>query len=176
MFTELQLENWTNVDLVLKAMMIAGLAWLVLTIFIYWRRRATNLTPVDMPCLNPAAQPDFLSINQEKMESALKRGDQFDEILDRREQIPGELKTAKTARSICGYIAVTLSVLSMLIVVAGSIWPTSVAGQSIVSDSNEGHLIDVVQSYPIAISIALFAICISIWHLAVGRKPKMVSA
>ncbi len=176
MFTELLPENWTNVDLLLKSTMIAGLAWLALTVFIYWRRSVTNLTPVDVPAPNRAAQPDFLSIDHSKAKSALRRGDQFEKTLNRQERIAAGHTTAKTIRTICGYAAVVLSVLSLLTVLAGSIWPESIAGQLLADVSKEGRMLEVVQAHPIALSIALFAVCLSVWRLAAGQKQKIVSA
>lgn len=175
MFTELLPENWTNVDVLLKSTVIAGMAWLVLTVFIYWRRSVTNLTPVDVPSPNPDAQPDFLSIDHAKRKSALKRGDQFERTLYNRERVAEGHTTARMVRTICGYLALALSVLSLVTVISGSIWPDSLAGRLLADVSRDGRLVEVIKAHPIALSVSLFAVCLSIWRVAVGRKPTAIS-
>ena len=39
-------EAWPLIDLLLNVTMIVAAVWLAITIFVLWRRQASNLTPV----------------------------------------------------------------------------------------------------------------------------------
>lgn len=170
MLSEFLPDNWSSIDLLFAATTSIVFVWLVLSVFIYWRRSATNLTPVDVPSANPAAQPDFLSVNHSERKAALKRGDQYERHLTQRERDPDGTAMISMLRSVCGYAAVMLSVASLLTVIGGSVWPDSAVGKVLTEFSSEGRLLEVIQAHPIAISISMLAVCFSVWRLVAGRE------
>lgn len=66
-----------QVEWLMVSTALAFLIWVMLALFIYWRRAKTNLTPVDVPAPNRDASPDFLRIDHEKRQQALERGDEY---------------------------------------------------------------------------------------------------
>ena len=87
-------QNWENLDLLLNITVIVAVLWLITNIFIIWRRKQTNLTPVDAPRASSKAQPDFLSVDKKADKAAKKRGDQYARSLDERERAEAESMAA----------------------------------------------------------------------------------
>ena len=60
--------------------------WLVSTIFIHMRRRATNLTSAQQAGVNKNAAPDFMKVDHKARDEAMKRGEAYDQELVEREK------------------------------------------------------------------------------------------
>ena len=66
-------EAWPLITLLLNVTMAVAAVWLALTVFVWWRRSASNLTPVQSAGKNKAAQPDFLKVDHAAREAAIAR-------------------------------------------------------------------------------------------------------
>src|SRR5687768_3481576 len=78
-------EAWPLVDRLIPITVAVAAIWLALSIFVYWRRRAANLTPVTAPRRNKDAQPDFLNVDHKARREAIERGEAFERELEERE-------------------------------------------------------------------------------------------
>ena len=159
-------QNWENLDLLLNITVIVAVLWLVTNIFIIWRRKQTNLTPVDAPRAKRKAQPDFLSIDKKADKAAKERGDQYARELDDREreeqqklaaaqQADHTIANASLFRTVLGYATIALSLISLLVILVGSLMPTSGLGKMMGDYEVEGRLSDVFQQHPIAIVVTI---------------------
>lgn len=159
-------QNWENLDLLLNITVIVAVLWLITNIFIIWRRKQTNLTPVDAPRASSKAQPDFLSVDKKADKAAKKRGDQYARSLDERERAEAEsmaaaqqsseaIKQAGVLRKFLGYATIALSLVSLIVVLLGSIMPTSAVGKLMGDYEVEGRISDVFQKHPIAIVVTI---------------------
>ncbi|MDB4778103.1 hypothetical protein OAG68_01475 [bacterium] len=157
-------ENWSiDVDLLISVTVGVALIWLALTIFIYWRRSSTNLTPVDVPKANPDAQPDFLSVDKKKQKAALKRGDEYARQLAKANQEnrdPSQPTPVRWLRKAAGYAALFLAMVLVATVAMGCIWPDSYVGELLSEYSAENRLADIIQSNPISLIVALLVILV----------------
>ncbi len=110
-------ENWQTTDWVLAITLLVLVVWMLQMLFVYWRRRQTNLTPVDVPSKNNDAQPDFLHIDKKARNEALKRGDRFAAKIVR-EQRSVEQRVSKWASLCLGSVSIILTVISIIILIA----------------------------------------------------------
>jgi hypothetical protein len=76
---------------------IAAGAWLVTSVISVFHRRAYNLTHAESGG-SKKIRPDFLTVDKDKRDAAIKRGEKYDEELARRERVaagsPGAVASA----------------------------------------------------------------------------------
>ena len=86
-----------NIDQILTAVTWAlvafGVVWLVTSVIGVMHRRAYNLTHAESG-RSKKIQPDFLKVDKAKRESAIARGERYDEQLARREAPPSPISNA----------------------------------------------------------------------------------
>ena len=168
-----------NVDLMINASAALLLTWLAMALFVYWRRKTTNLTPVDVPSAKKNAQPDFLSVDKKARKAAMKRGDKYARELDRRERLEGvDFQQSRMLRAsrVCGFIALTLCVVTLGTIVAGSIWPDSFVGQLLSHYSTEGRVTEVLRAHPVPLVIAMLSVGWCVVRLAMTKRPRTVAS
>lgn len=155
------IPDWAlDIDLLINGTAIAAGVWLALAIFIYWRRQQTNLTPVDVPSANPAAQPDFLSVDKKKQMAALKRGDEYARSLEKANDPRAQKRhdAFYWVKKTVGYAALVLAFLLIVVVAIGCAFPESYLAQLLNDYSAENRLADIIQSNPISLLIALLVV------------------
>ena len=158
--------------------MIVTTIWLILNIFIYWRRSVTNLTPVEAPSSNSKAQPRFLSLDKRARKRALKRGDAHAETLTRRERQELRQQTGSSPFGlgrILGYLACTAAAVSLITVLIGCLFPQSLPGQWMSRYSGNDRLVEIIQARPIAMIVCLFVIGFFV-GLAIARRSGTTQA
>lgn len=154
-----ELRGWMNIDLLLNLTMIVTAIWLILNIFIYWRRSVTNLTPVEAPSPNSRTQPAFLSRDRKARKKALRRGDAYAKSLTKRERRELRQQNASSPSNlsrILGYLACAAALISLATVLIGCLLPQSLPGQWMSHYSSNGRLTEIIQTKPIAIIVCLF--------------------
>lgn len=131
MSIQLFIDKWlsrfeqSHFEWLLTFTVLVTLTWIVLAIFMYWRRAVTNLTPVDVPAANRDATPDFLQVDKQKQKEALQRGDAYAAQL---ENPTRQLQKVSMLKTVCGYFALTLAGCALAVFAFGSIWPESLVG------------------------------------------------
>ena len=179
-----ELPSWVPQQLLIQATTIAAVVWLALTVFIVWRRSATNLTPVDLPSVNRKVQPDFLKRDVKGQQAALARADAADKELTERERQrqvalaakdqPPAVGAVHSSRSwqIMGLIAVSLAIATLATVLIGAFMPDSTIGRYI---TEKGGLEAFVE-HPVGIGLSLVVLALKlILHLG-GRTQQQQPA
>lgn len=170
---EQQITSWMNVDLFLNITLIVTAIWLIMTVFILWRRHVTNLTVVEAAEPNKKIKPAFLKADKKARAEALKRGDAYADELTRREtaaESDSSDQRLSFAQRIIGIGAFVLAASSLLVIAAGSMFPSSLPGQWLSHYSSEGRIFEVVQANPITIPVSLLVIGCCIGRYFIGRK------
>lgn len=161
-------EAWPIIDILFNVTMAAAGIWLALTVFVIWRRHASNLTPVNATSRNHKAQPDFLKVDQKARAEAIKRGDAHEKALDRRdaEEVRAEAKANSAlrrkpltfAQRLAGLVTFVMSVFTLFSIVTTSIFTVSRMGDMVGEMSAVDRMVAIVMAHPIAVSVCLLII------------------
>lgn len=162
MSIQLFIDKWlskfeqSHFEWLLTVSVLVTLAWIVLSVFVYWRRATTNLTPVDLPAANRNATPDFLSVDYEKRNKALQSGDHY---AAQRNEVARSQRILRF-KKVFGWLAFVLAIAALAIVFAGSIWPDSYAGSWLSQYSEHNRAIEILTQNPIAILAAVAVVTV----------------
>ena len=143
-------------DLLLWTTVAGAVLWLLLTSFVYARRRAANLTPVNAPDAKKSAAPDFLKVDHKAREAQIKRGEAFEKELDQREA--AEAKTTKQVtllQRLAGFATLLFSIFSLLATASSVIWQVDRVGGMLSQSDKIGMIL---QKYPIPFAVCAFVI------------------
>lgn len=173
-------EAWPIVDLLFNLTCAAAAVWLAITVFILWRRHASNLTPVHAAEKNKKADPDFLKVDKAARAEAIARGESFDKELERREREDARAKaiaagTAKASlgQRIIGWTSFILAIFSLVSGAASVIWTVQRIDGMTNQHGSWQALVDLFNARPLAFTIAATVIVLKIAHFAfVHRKTK----
>ncbi|MEZ5938077.1 MAG: hypothetical protein R3C52_07640 [Hyphomonadaceae bacterium] len=151
------LPDWLVV--VLWVNVAAAAIWIVLTLFVYMRRRASNLTPVNAPHARKDAAPDFLSVDHKAREAQIERGEAFESELDKREAEEAAraagVKKISMWRRLAGFATFLISLFSLASSIVGVIWQVDRIGGMMSQADKIGVIL---QKYPIPFAVAAFVI------------------
>jgi hypothetical protein len=172
-------EAWPIIGIALNAAAILALVWALVSLFVYFRRRSSNLTPVQAARRKKADQPDFLSVDHARREAALERADAFEDGLERREAEEAraaEQGKAEKPLSIIGLIArimsLVVSLFSLGTVIFGTTWQISRMGSLMKEYSTFERITSVIASYPVSSAVAALVIGYHIWLFIKGLSSK----
>jgi len=164
--TDIVLPEWMLL-LMYGAVALAGI-WLVATVFIHMRRRATNLTSAQQAGVRKNAAPDFMKVDHKAREEAMKRGETFEKELVEREKaeaagkLPVKKEPANIVKMISGIAAFGFSLFTLLGAVLGTFRTLDQAGLQM---SKMDQIGAIIVKHPIPAIICLFVIgyTIFIW-------------
>ena len=161
-------EAWPIIDILFNVTMAAAGIWLALTVFVIWRRHASNLTPVNATSRNPKAQPDFLKVDQKAKAEAIKRGDAHEKALDRRDAEEAKAATKANSASrrepltfaqrLAGLVTFVMSVFTLFSIVTTSIFTVSRMGDMVGEMSAVDRIVAIVMAHPIPVSVCVLII------------------
>jgi hypothetical protein len=159
--TTIVLDDWM-LYLMYAAVAFAAL-WLVSTIFIQLRRRATNLTSAQQAGVKKDATPDFMKVDQKARDAAMQRGEAYDKELVEREKAEAAAAAGKPAKRepvgilkrISGIAAFAFSLFTLLGTVLGTFRTLDQAGVQLSKFDQAGAI---VAQYPIPTAICVFVI------------------
>ncbi|HHL42137.1 MAG TPA: hypothetical protein ENJ42_00835 [Hellea balneolensis] len=171
-------DAWPLIENMLRLTLIVTGVWLALNIFIFLRRRASNLTPVHAARKNKKAEPDFLSVDKKARKSALKRGEGLEKDLDRRDK--DEQRAARRAarakmsagQRIASLVSFLMSFFTLATMIYGAIFQVSRMGQLMQEYSTMERISTVVKTHPVSVSIASLVIIYHIYRFVSGQKWK----
>ena len=146
---------------------IAG-TWLLLSIFVFWRRAATNLTPVHAATVNPKAEPDFLTVDKKARKAALQRGAEADARIAARNHVdntPAVQPAIQRSWSWLGTVAVGLSVLTLAAVVVAIVYPEGSIADYIATGG-----LDSLKESPICIALSVLVLLTRIAVPFINRR------
>ncbi|MFN7054979.1 hypothetical protein [Hyphomonas sp.] len=175
-------EAWPIIDLLFNVTMAAAGIWLAITVFVVWRRHASNLTPVHAAGRNRKAQPDFLKVDRKARAEAIKRGAAHEKDLDRRDEAEAkaaaEAATAAAkaaeaearrnapmtfAQRISGLVTFLLSLFTLLSIIVSSIFTISRMGDYVGEYTAWERITSIIMQHPIAFTICVLIIIARIY-------------
>ncbi|MCI4644101.1 MAG: hypothetical protein MRY64_04905 [Hyphomonadaceae bacterium] len=169
-------EAWPWIDLLFNITCAAAGIWLAITVFVLWRRAASNVTPVSSVPKNKRAQPDFLEVDEKARREAIARGEAFDKELEARDRAEArqERRAAKHKRSplqrIAGLITLLMAIFSLVSAAVSVIWQVGFIGNMLEQYSAGDRLMALVTHHPIGVTIAVLVICFHIYRFFTDRK------
>jgi len=148
--------------------------WLISTVFIYMRRRATNLTSAQQAGVKKDATPDFMKVDQKAREAALQRGEAFEKELAAREAAEAAARAGKAKKEpigmlkmLSGIAAFLFSLFTLLGSVLGTFRTLDQAGVQLSKFDQVGAI---VSQHPIPTAICIFVIGYTLFIWISQRK------
>jgi len=169
-------EAWPLIDLLFNITCVVTAIWLATTVFVLWRRNASNLTTSSAASPNRAATPDFLSVDEKARREAIKRGEKFDDVLDkqaREEEREAKLEErAKETRlsRIARLISLGMALFSLATMISGTVFQVTFMGQIWEKYSASERLMKVVTDYPIGVGVTVLVILYNLVTFVTNRK------
>ncbi len=152
--TVTELPDWLYAVLWLNVAVAA--VWVVLTLVVYMRRKASNLTPVNAPDVKKSAAPDFLKVDHKAREAQIARGEAFEKELSKREAAENaDGRKASMLRRLAGLATLFFSIFSLISTAVGVIGQVDRIGGAL---SQADKLGLIVQKYPIPFAVCAFVI------------------
>lgn len=171
-------EAWPLIELLLKITVLAAVVWLAATVFVWWRRSASNLTPINAANKNSNAEPDFLSVDHKARSQAEARGEAFDKKLEKEERAAAKAAARggrtqnQTTQKLAGIVSLFMSLFTLATMILGSIWQVSRMGQMMQEYSTFERISAVVQNHPISFAVAAVVIGVHVYRFLSNRQWK----
>lgn len=169
-------EAWPLIDLLFNLTMAAAGIWIAITVFVLWRRNASNLTPVNSASKDRGAQPDFLRVDKKARKEALARGEAFDKEIDRRDhkaekaKARGTRKPATASQRIALFVSFLMSLFTLATMTFGAIFQVTRMGEMMKEYSTLERLSAVIQAHPISFSVATLVIAFQVYRFFTERN------
>ena len=173
-------EAWPLIDTLFNLTLLFTGLWLAWTLFVMWRRSASNLTAVRGVGANKKATPDFLSVDEKARREALKRGDEFEKDLERRERDEERnLKRAKRRQEsmvsrIGRLISLFMALFSVATMISGTIFQVTIMGRYWEQYSAGERLSYVVREHPIGVAVTAAVILYNVINFVVRYRSERV--
>ena len=157
-------EAWPLIDILFNIVMAVTAVWLAWTVFIWWRRSASNLTAVSDVSPNKKATPDFLSVDEKARKEAIKRGESFDRELSRREREDEKARRRKALKKETAFgrigrlLSFGMALFSMATMISGTLFQVSIMGRYWEQYSASERLVAVIQNHPIGVAVTVLVI------------------
>ena len=167
-------EAWPLIDLLFNLTLAAAGIWLAVTVFVLWRRHASNLTPVNAASKSRRAQPDFLKVDQKARDEAIARGESFDKELERREREEAAEAAGKRhmtlSERIASFVSFYMSLFTLATMVFGAIFQVSRMGSMMQEFSSIERILTVIQNHPIAFTVASLVVIFHVYRFFAHRQ------
>jgi len=142
---------WVNV--------VVAAIWVMLTLVVYMRRKASNLTPVTAADAQKSAAPDFLNVDHKARQAQIARGEAFEKELSKREAAEAaeghKAQQASLWRRLAGFATLLISVFSLVSTAIGVIGQVDRIGGALKQADQLGVIL---QKYPIPFAVCAFVI------------------
>ena len=169
-------EAWPLIDLLFNITCVVTAVWLATTVFVLWRRAASNLTTSSDATPNRKATPDFLSVDTQARKEAIKRGENFERQLDKQEKEdaadalrkaqPKESRLSRLAR----LVSLFMALFSLATMISGTVFQVTFMGQIWEKYSATERLMKVVHDHPIGVGVTILVIVYNLVTYVTNRK------
>ena len=170
-------EAWPFLTLLGQITAVVTAIWIAISVFVWWRRSASNLTPVQAASRGKGSRPDFLEVDEKQRKERIKRGEAYDKALDQRDA-DAERAARKAVRDtsvmgrIARLIALGMSIFTLATMISGTIFQVSYMGRLWEQYSAGERLVLVVQKHPFAFAVGALVIVYHIVRFVSERKWK----
>jgi hypothetical protein len=171
-------EAWPFIDILFRITIALVAVWLVLALVALWRRRAYNLTVASTAGKSRKAQPDFLKVDDDARDDAIRRGERHEKLLDDRdkEEALAALRAAKDPLTLgarlAGWAAAAMSVFTLLTAVVGVVGNVGRMGDMVSQMSSAERLEYLVTTYPISSLVVVLVVIYSVYRYFADRQWK----
>ena len=169
-------DAWPLIDILFNVTCAITAVWLATTVFVLWRRSASNLTTSSSASPNKKAKPDFLSVDEKARKEAIKRGEQFEKELDKQDR-EDERKARRLARSketrvgrIARLISLFMALFSLATMVSGTVFQVTFMGRIWEQYSASERLLGVIKAHPIGVGVTAIVILYNLVTFVTNRK------
>ena len=168
-------EAWPLIQWLGTATAVATAIWIALSVFIWWRRSASNLTPVMAADVNRRASPDFLERDHAGRAEAIARGAAHDKSLDARDAEAARKRekadrNARKGRGIARWVSFAMALFTLATMISGTIFQVSYMGRLWEEYSAGERLLIVVQKHPFTFAVGALVILYNIFRFIADRK------
>jgi len=169
-------EAWPLIELLFNISIIFTGLWLTWTVFVMWRRSASNLTAIRGATANPKAQPDFLSVDEKARKAAIAKGETFEKEMQRRDRDEAKsvTQTARRQETMLGrlgrLISFGMALFSIATMISGTLFQVTIMGRYWEQYSATERLFAVIQNHPIGVSVTVAVILYNIVSYVAKRK------
>ncbi|MEO0983161.1 MAG: hypothetical protein AAFX03_10970 [Pseudomonadota bacterium] len=169
-------EAWPLMSALFNVTLAFAAVWLAVTVFVAWRRNASNLTAVHDAERNRRAQPDFLSVDAKERKEAMRRADQFESDLDKRDrdEARSERRKAREQATMLQratqLISFGMALFSLATMISGTMFQVSIMGRYWEQYSAGERLAAVIREHPIGVAITVAVILYNIARFVVNRS------
>ncbi|MCA8902196.1 MAG: hypothetical protein KDA53_13225 [Hyphomonas sp.] len=168
-------EAWPLIELLFNITCAVTAVWLAVSVFIWWRRSASNLTVTSGATPNKKAQPDFLKADAKARAEAIKRGERFDQELERREREEARdhkrrQRTAHPASRWARIISLAMAMFSLATMISGTIFQVSIMGAYWERYSAGERIMKMIEEYPLGVAVTIFVIGYNVVTFFTKRK------
>ncbi|MDZ4761412.1 MAG: hypothetical protein SGJ21_10100 [Alphaproteobacteria bacterium] len=161
-------------DTLMWATVAIAAVWIVSSLFIWMRRRASNLTSMQNAGVQGDARPDFLSVDHKARKEAMARGEAYDDTLVAREKAAADAAAGIEAKKPVNMIARIAGLASLLF----SVFSLFSAVMQVIMNmermtgtlSRTDQLGMILQKYPIPVAICVFVIGFHIVNYFTSKK------
>jgi hypothetical protein len=153
-----------------------ALVWMASSLFLYMRRRASNLTSASGARVQGDASPDFLKVDHKARKDAMERGEDYDKALKDREK--AEAAAAAAASSSADKPVGLLARLSGLASLLFSIFSLLAAALQVITQvdkmsstvSQTDKIGSIIAHYPVPTAVCAFVILFQLYYFFAQKK------
>ena len=167
---------WPFINLLLTVTCVVTALWLVWTVFVAWRRSASNLTSIRGASPRQSASPDFLSVDDRARLEAIKRGEVYEKALDKRDEADEAAARRAVRRKetmiarLGRLVSFGMALFSLATMISGTLFQVSIMGRYWEQYSAGERLMAVIQQHPIGVAVAVGVILFNIVTFVTNRK------
>ncbi len=169
-------DAWPLIDLLFNITCAVTAVWIAWTVFVWWRRSASNVTSISAARPNKAAEPDFLSVDEKARREAINRGEAFDKELARRERDeeraekraarPQETPLSRLGR----LVSLGMALFSLATMISGTVFQVTIMGRYWEQYSAGERLQAVIANHPIGFTVTALVIIYNIVRFVTKRQ------
>lgn len=168
-------DAWPLIDLLFNITCAVAGIWLAISVFVAWRRHASNLTPVHDAPANHKATPDFLSVDETARREAMRRADDFERDLDKRDRDEARERTRRgrsngtLMQAIARMVSFGMALFSLATMISGTVFQVTIMGRYWEQYSAGERLMAVVRDHPIGVTVTVIVILYNVVRFFMSR-------
>ncbi|MEM6665599.1 MAG: hypothetical protein AAF638_04285 [Pseudomonadota bacterium] len=169
-------EAWPLINIAFWVTAVITVVWWSIAVFVYLRRSASNLTPVQAARRKKSDTPDFLSVDHKARDAALDRADDFERELSKQEAAEAREAARKerdpwsVAGTAARLMSLFMSLFTLATMIAGSIFQVTRMRDMVDRENLLGTIGEIIVEHPIGFTIASLVILYHIWRFFADRK------
>lgn len=169
-------EAWPTITILFNVTCVVTAMWLAWTVFVMWRRHASNLTTSSGMSPNRKAEPDFLHVDEKARKEALERGMAYEDYLEKRDVEEARAAERERRRKesmlsrIGRLVSFGMALFSLATMISGTMFQVSIMGRYWDQYSAGERLTRVVQEHPVGVTVTVAVILVNIVTFVANRK------